>query len=133
MLSGTLRISCITFPAFCRRSSSVFVSLGFLANVQAPNRSRPATTAKEFFAYFICAPPHALVFLFFVALIFSARGWTSQSSRFTESRRQQLPSQTQTEFAKALSFNYIGEVFSPDCTNLRNTQACRFCRVIEHL
>src|SRR5258708_5669083 len=75
MLSGTLRISCITLPAFCRRSSSVFASPGFLANVQAPNRSRPATTAKEIFAYFIiCASSRAIFSSFFVAVIILRAG-----------------------------------------------------------
>src|SRR5713226_120639 len=64
MSSGTFRISWITFPAFCRRSCSVFASPAFFAESNVPDASRPPAKTIQHFVYFItCASLSALVFL----------------------------------------------------------------------
>src|SRR5260370_33113382 len=107
MLSGTLRISCITFPAFCRRSSSFFVSPGFFANVQAPSKSRPATIANEFFAYFIGAPPHHL-FFFACRLNFCERA-SPRKVRVAQRQRGNFSARRALNPRTRLDFNWIQE------------------------
>src|SRR5713101_709555 len=127
MSSGTWRISCITFPAFSRRSRSVFASLGFFADATGPKANRPTIShTPRMIRHFVYRIRSASLSAWDTWMKLLSFGRADPLETLTAGIQRQLSLQGYTRFGKGLKIQLHRAPANIELPRKPSLLVCRF-------